>query len=283
MWSLGVIVFLLIGGYAPFDDPDLRSQYRKIKEADYKFLGEYWGHVSDEAKDFVNKLLTVDPAERNDSKKAKKHSWMKEKGKRLATQNLYASQKRLEKFNMKRRFKAAGSMVVATRRMTNISESFAADAVKAAAEVSSEVYNPDTVDGLIASNDKDGAFQACWDSPSKAMKGDSFDDDVNEDDDDDAIVFSSEFSSEKQKDGSKVANKESTSKGTKAEVKVKKQKKKSEKEANVKRGLFGSFSADKTFRKKQFEQEYELRQKVVRLVLRQWENLVVVSQVFVSS
>ena len=34
LWSCGVIVFLLLGGYPPFKDPDRKILYRKIRAAD---------------------------------------------------------------------------------------------------------------------------------------------------------------------------------------------------------------------------------------------------------
>jgi serine/threonine protein kinase len=131
MWSLGTITFLLLAGYAPFDDADLKTQYERIAEADYDFDEEYWGNISEEATNFVRELLVVDPNERMTAKSAKKHGWLKEKDKVLLENDLANSQKQLRKFNMKRKLKAAGNMVVATRRMTHLTESFAdKDAMK---------------------------------------------------------------------------------------------------------------------------------------------------------
>jgi len=31
IWSLGIIMFALLCGYLPFDDPDTQKLYRKIK------------------------------------------------------------------------------------------------------------------------------------------------------------------------------------------------------------------------------------------------------------
>ena len=37
MWSCGVIVYILLGGYPPFHDDNHAILYRKIKAADYAF------------------------------------------------------------------------------------------------------------------------------------------------------------------------------------------------------------------------------------------------------
>ena len=57
MWSCGVIVYILLGGYPPFHDDNHAILYRKIKAADYAFDPQYWDQVSDDAKDLIKKML----------------------------------------------------------------------------------------------------------------------------------------------------------------------------------------------------------------------------------
>ena len=64
MWSCGVIVYILLGGYPPFHDDNHAILYRKIKAADYAFDPQYWDQVSDDAKDLIKKMLVVDPDKR---------------------------------------------------------------------------------------------------------------------------------------------------------------------------------------------------------------------------
>lgn len=54
--------FTLLVGYPPFETSDLQSIYKKISKNDYCFP-EYVT-LSDTAKDFVNKLLVLDPSKR---------------------------------------------------------------------------------------------------------------------------------------------------------------------------------------------------------------------------
>jgi len=78
MWSLGVILFVLLGGYAPFeDDPNGGVKlFEKIKKAKYSFNPKYWNHVSEEAKDLIRNLLVVDPSQRLTAEQALSHPWI---------------------------------------------------------------------------------------------------------------------------------------------------------------------------------------------------------------
>ena len=61
MWSCGVIVYILLGGYPPFHDDNHAVLYRKIKAAEYTFEPQFWDGVSADAKDLIRKMLVLDP------------------------------------------------------------------------------------------------------------------------------------------------------------------------------------------------------------------------------
>ena len=71
VWSSGVVLFALLAGFLPFEDPDTGELYKKILSADYQ-LPE---HVSDSAADLLLKILETDPAERLTIKQIKAHPW----------------------------------------------------------------------------------------------------------------------------------------------------------------------------------------------------------------
>jgi serine/threonine protein kinase len=111
MWSLGVIIYILLGGYPPFIEQNQRELFRKIRRGQYEFHEEYWGSVSADAKDLISKLLTVDPAKRLSAEEALKHKWMVQDGAILAAADLGTNLTELRKYNAKRKFKAAVNAV----------------------------------------------------------------------------------------------------------------------------------------------------------------------------
>lgn len=71
IWSCGVILFALICGYLPFEDPNTANLYKKILNGDYhipKFL-------TTESRDLIQNLLNTDPEKRFKSQDIKKHPW----------------------------------------------------------------------------------------------------------------------------------------------------------------------------------------------------------------
>lgn len=124
MWSLGVIVYILLGGYPPFIEQNQRELFRKIRKGQYEFHEEYWGQVSDEAKGLISKLLTVNPAQRYDAIGALRNTWIGADGKKLAGQDLGVNLEQFKKFNAKRKFKAAVKTVVAANKLQSLGIDF---------------------------------------------------------------------------------------------------------------------------------------------------------------
>ncbi len=60
LWSCGVILFALLAGYLPFEDPNTGNLYKKILSADF----EMPNFLSAEAQDLVTRILTTDPDKR---------------------------------------------------------------------------------------------------------------------------------------------------------------------------------------------------------------------------
>ncbi|CAG8495908.1 2451_t:CDS:2 [Gigaspora margarita] len=79
LWAIGVITYFLLCGYTPFDREDSQEEMQAILRADYKFEPpEYWEGISPQAKDFIKKLLVVDPSQRLTAEQALHHVWLQE-------------------------------------------------------------------------------------------------------------------------------------------------------------------------------------------------------------
>jgi len=76
MWSLGVIVFMLLGGYPPFHGKDTNALIANINSCSYCFRRDKWEHTTEWARDFVTKLLVIQPQARLSAVDALQHPWM---------------------------------------------------------------------------------------------------------------------------------------------------------------------------------------------------------------
>ncbi|CAM9684064.1 unnamed protein product [Ectocarpus fasciculatus] len=122
MWSVGVIIYVLLAGKPPFCDQDQNKLFRAIKSGNYNFEDEFWQEVSDDAKDLITKLLTVDPARRMTASEACKHPWLTIDDINLSSHNLSNRLAELKKFNTKRKLRAAIKTVMAMTTFARVIE-----------------------------------------------------------------------------------------------------------------------------------------------------------------
>ncbi len=107
MWSMGVITYIILGGYPPFYDDNQKMLFSKIKKGMYEFHEDYWSGVSGEAKNLIRSMLCVVPENRITVDTALQHNWIKRDSTELASRNLNDNLKELKKFNARRRLRAA--------------------------------------------------------------------------------------------------------------------------------------------------------------------------------
>ncbi|GAX20770.1 calcium/calmodulin-dependent protein kinase I [Fistulifera solaris] len=120
MWSLGVIVYIILGGYPPFMEQNQRELFRKIRKGQYQFHVEYWGQVSEDAKDLIRSLLVVKPSARYTATHALSNKWITGDANSLKEHDLADNLKKLKAFNAKRKMKAAVKAVMATQKLNSL-------------------------------------------------------------------------------------------------------------------------------------------------------------------
>ena len=73
---MGVVVYMMLAGRAPFDHEDVQILFAIIKAGKYDMESSPWNSISDDAKDFVRHLLVLNPQERLTAKSALDHPWV---------------------------------------------------------------------------------------------------------------------------------------------------------------------------------------------------------------
>lgn len=77
VWSAGVIMYILLCGYPPFNSYSDRGIMEKVKTAEVMFPKLDWMGVSSDAKHLINCLLNKNPRKRATAEQALRHKWFK--------------------------------------------------------------------------------------------------------------------------------------------------------------------------------------------------------------
>ncbi len=80
-WACGVLLFVLLAGYTPFAHEDEHAMYELIRTGNFNFTqSPVWENVSRDAKDLIEKFLTVDESQRMTAERAlATHPWLVER------------------------------------------------------------------------------------------------------------------------------------------------------------------------------------------------------------
>eukprot|EP01016_Furgasonia_blochmanni_P007864 TRINITY_DN13157_c0_g1_i1.p1 TRINITY_DN13157_c0_g1~~TRINITY_DN13157_c0_g1_i1.p1 ORF type:complete len:501 (+),score=92.62 TRINITY_DN13157_c0_g1_i1:154-1656(+) len=75
MWSLGVLLFVVLSGYVPFEGESDVELMKNIRHGVFFFDDMVWDNISNDAKDLITKLLVVNPKRRISAAEAMEHPW----------------------------------------------------------------------------------------------------------------------------------------------------------------------------------------------------------------
>jgi len=76
IWSCGVILYMMLCGYSPFNTKNPTELKEMIMNSPITFPEEEWSQISKDAKDFLLLLLEKDPKKRISANEAVKHTWI---------------------------------------------------------------------------------------------------------------------------------------------------------------------------------------------------------------
>ncbi|XP_067046319.1 uncharacterized protein [Acropora muricata] len=117
MWSVGVIAYILLSGLSPLLGDDDNETLTNVTAADWDFDDESFDVISDQAKDFISKLMVKNPRKRNTVAQCLQHDWMKGSASANAVK---IDTKKLRQFLAKRRWQKSVNALVAVRRLSSL-------------------------------------------------------------------------------------------------------------------------------------------------------------------
>jgi calcium-dependent protein kinase len=77
IWSCGVILYILLCGYPPFNGESDVEIMKAVKKGNFEFPKEEWDGISKEGKDLISKMLKYDPRLRLSAGECLGHNWFK--------------------------------------------------------------------------------------------------------------------------------------------------------------------------------------------------------------
>lgn len=78
VWSLGVIIYAMLIGKPPFETPDVKTTYKKIKMNQYSFPEHIV--IGEAAKNIISRILVLDSSKRPNLEEIMSHPFMNNGG-----------------------------------------------------------------------------------------------------------------------------------------------------------------------------------------------------------
>jgi calcium-dependent protein kinase len=77
IWSCGVILYILLCGYPPFNGDSDTDIMKAVKKGKFEFPVEDWSNISKEAIDLLTNMMKYSPKERLTAGQCLAHAWFK--------------------------------------------------------------------------------------------------------------------------------------------------------------------------------------------------------------
>ena len=174
IWSSGVILYILLCGYPPFNGETDKEIMENVKKGEFDFPPEEWDSVSKGAKDLIKRMLTFDPKNRPSAKQVLEDPWFSQFKNKSKQDNQLAKStlENMKKFKCNKQFEQATIGFIVNQLITKEEQSDLrkvfmewdknGDGVLSKKEIvqgyekAYGTVDPDEVDNMIKSIDLDG-------------------------------------------------------------------------------------------------------------------------------
>ncbi|XP_013148822.1 PREDICTED: twitchin isoform X2 [Papilio polytes] len=121
MWAVGVLAYVLLSGLSPFAGNNDIETLKNVKACDWEFDEEAFQHVSDDAKDFIRRLLVKNKEKRLTAHECLAHRWLAGEG--AASRTAPVPARRLEQMRdrLRARYQNWSSFVLPIGRLSEYS------------------------------------------------------------------------------------------------------------------------------------------------------------------
>jgi len=75
IWSIGILLYVLLCGYYPFSGENNKILAENIRKGKFSFSAKIWDKISTDAKDLIEKMLTLSSFKRVSAMNAYNHKW----------------------------------------------------------------------------------------------------------------------------------------------------------------------------------------------------------------
>jgi calcium-dependent protein kinase len=119
VWSCGVIMYILLCGYPPFNGESDNEILSKIKTGKFTFPDEEWESISYDAKDLIKCMLEFDPKKRASASSCLNHIWLTDHNKKSVDVTLTKKAlTNMKKFHAERKLQQAALTYIVNHLMS---------------------------------------------------------------------------------------------------------------------------------------------------------------------
>jgi calcium-dependent protein kinase len=118
VWSAGVILYILLCGYPPFNGETDTEIMKAVKKGSFDYPPEEWNTISKEAKDLVSKMLTYDPKQRYSALQCLAHLWFKKFEQHIDSKIAQTAIKNMKQFKNSRKLQQVTASYIVNQLLT---------------------------------------------------------------------------------------------------------------------------------------------------------------------